>query len=73
MHTYYTDVVRGHYQVGTALVVVAETVEEAYALALAQIAANGLLNVCGNGDPFTVDHLIQIDGPKAVMICNGDY
>ena len=59
----------GHYPVGTAAVVVAETAEQAAQLLQTALAERGLRG------PVTADQfvLLPVDQPRAVVLLDGDY
>jgi hypothetical protein len=60
---------KGHYQVGTAAVVVAETVEDAADI------LNDSLEACGLPRPATADQFVRlkINKPLAVVLADGNY
>lgn len=58
----------GHYPVGVASVVVANSEDEARKLLEAELAAHGLKNQ----EPFTLRR-IQIERPQAFVLNDGDY
>lgn len=57
----------GHWPVGTASVVVAENEQQAFALLKARLEQRGIID-----EKFTLMEL-SLDGPQAVVLCDGTY
>lgn len=68
MQVFYTNDFRGFYPVGTAAVVVARNLDEAYVLMTNQLVGMGL----GADNAFTL-HELATDSTRVVVLCNGDY
>lgn len=68
MKVFYTNDFRGHYPVGTAAVVVARNLDEAYVLMNNQLCAMGLAE---NND-YTLKELVT-DSTHVVVLCDGNY
>lgn len=66
MNVYYNDSFRGHYPVGTAAVVKAETKEDAARILEVALEAAGL------GQSVPPSDMIEVTTP-VVIINNGDY
>lgn len=73
MRVFHTNDFKGHYPVGTAAVIVARDLDEAYRLMTSQIIAMGLGHHLGkpNGD-FTIKEL-PTDSTGVVVLCDGNY
>jgi hypothetical protein len=68
MKVFYTNDFRGFYPVGTAAVIVARDLDEAYVLMTSKLIALGL----GSDTDFTVQELTT-DSTNVVVLCDGEY
>lgn len=69
MRVFYTNDFRGHWPVGTAAVIVARNLDEAYVLMTSQLIALGLAKDNSN---FTIKELTT-DSTQVVVLCDGNY
>lgn len=69
MRVFYTNDFRGHWPVGTAAVIVARNLDEAYVLMTSKLIAMGL--GADNSD-FTISEL-PTDSTNVVVLCDGNY
>jgi hypothetical protein len=68
MRVFYSNDFRGHWPVGTAAVIVARDLDEAYVLLTSQLIAMGL----GKDNDFTVVE-VPTDSSRCIVLQDGEY